>query len=118
MHKLLEMGEPDQLQLLRQRVEELESELEIQREKVQEARSQSSNAARALSRLRTQLQPWYSALRGIMGELDTAGVQSGSEDSPASSGGPLDPSRYAPWKEKFRGQTATAIDILVKYEVG
>ena len=47
--------------------------------------------------------------------MDAAGVQSGES---AVSGGPLDPLRYAPWKEKFRGQTADAIDILIKYEGG
>lgn len=48
-------------------------------------------------------------------------VFGGNGEMPASSPsstGPLDPSRYAPWKEKFRGQTAAAIDILVKYEAG
>jgi hypothetical protein len=36
----------------------------------------------------------------------------------APSNSPLDSSRYEPWKQKFPGQTATAINILAKYEAG
>jgi hypothetical protein len=69
-----------------------------------------------MARLRSQVQPWYSALRALMGDLDAAGVEETSSSPSAS--GPLDAARYLPWKNKYPGQTASAIDILCKYEAG
>jgi hypothetical protein len=112
---LLEMGHNPHEDCERT-IAELEHDLEIEREKVREARAQMAASAKALARLRSQLQPWYAALRSLFGELDAAGVDAGATST--SSSGPLDAARYAPWKEKYRGQTADAIDILVKYEAG
>lgn len=120
MHKLLEMGDPSELQLLRQRVEELEEEAEQLRGDLERERSKSVVVKRAMTTLRGTLQPLYNGLRMVFGELDAAGIASegtvGTESQ--SSSAPLDESRYAPWKTKFPGKTAEMIDALVRYEAG
>lgn len=82
------------------------------REELSDLRAEFGNFKESYERDRNQLASLLHGLRAVFG---------GSGEMPASSPsstGPLDPSRYAPWKEKFRGQTASAIDILVKYEAG
>lgn len=106
--KLLEMGEPSELELLRRRIEELEDELRLERLKVEEVRQRSVSSGRALTRLRSQLQPWYSALRMVFGELDDAGTET-MEQVSASTG------LSAKWemmKAKLGGRQAEFIDLL------
>src|SRR5579859_6937738 len=114
--QLLEMGEPSEAQVLRNRVDELQAQLAEARkhanEAVQDARQQAMAANRALAKLRQHLQPLYSALREVFGEVDAARIEVSGESPSASTSGPLDPARYAAWKEKYPGQTASAIDIL------
>lgn len=102
------MGEPSELELLRRRVEELEDELRLERLKVEEVRQRSVASGRALTRLRSQLQPWYAALRTVFGELDEAGIEA-SEQVSASTG------LSAKWemmKAKLGGRQAEFIDLL------
>lgn len=117
MRGLLEAPEPIETDILKRRIEDLEQELQNERLKAQEERARSSGALKSLARLRSQLQPLYGALRAVFGELDSVGIEPNG-NTPETSSGPLDAARYAPWKEKYRGHTASAIDILVKYEAG
>jgi hypothetical protein len=108
--KLLEAGEPDETQLLRERVEELEEELRIEHAKVLEARSHSANASKALMRLRSQFQPWYTTLKMLMGELDGAGVDGSGEVST-----PQANAKWESWKRKLGGKQAEFIDALLEH---
>jgi FtsZ-binding cell division protein ZapB len=101
---------------LQRQIDNLKQDLEDARAATQRARDQSAAANRALTNIRKQFEPWYRALRALFGELDAAGIGATSENGASNS--PLDSSRYQPWKDKFPGQAATAIDILAKYEAG
>lgn len=109
MHKLLEMGEPSELQLLRQRVEELEGELENSRDALEREKKKSIVAIRAMGTLRGILQPLYNGLKAIYGELDAAGAQ-GMQPSDSQADG-----KWEIWKRKLPGKTAEIIQALLDH---
>jgi hypothetical protein len=123
--RLLPDSEPTQFrsetdpELLQRRIHRLEGELEDARAALREEREKTSAIVRAHAALQRALHPFYDGLRMVYGHLDTsAGPGTASDGGSSSPSGPLDGNRYQPWKDKFRGQTAEAIDILVKYEAG
>ena len=99
-----------------ERISQLEEEIEDLREQLRESKDKLAAVSRGQARLKQTLAPLYSALQMIFGELK--GVEASESPSSTTPGGPLDSSRYEPWRQKFRGQIANAIDILVKYEAG
>ncbi|MGA3168350.1 MAG: hypothetical protein ABSF14_19790 [Terriglobia bacterium] len=101
--------------LLQRKIERLEGDLEDAREELAETKEQLAAVSRGQAKLKQALQPVYDGLRMIFGELKNVAADN---VSPSQSSGPLDSSRYEPWRQKFRGQTANAIDVLVKYEAG
>ena len=96
-------------------IEQLEEDNEGLREQVRELKEKLLSVSRGQVRLKQTLAPLHDALKMIFGELKDVEA---NEPSVSSSTGPLESSRYEPWRQKFRGQTANAIDILVKYEAG
>lgn len=110
--QLLEMGEPSESDKLREQIEELEEELAIQKARVAELVSKGSAERRALARLRSQLQPLFTALKGVFGELDAAGV---AAEMPATSdsGQPIPSSRYDAWKSRLPDTCGKIIDALL-----
>lgn len=91
----------------------VDDEVTTLREELNELRSEFDELKSAYQSDRDRLGNLLHGLRAVFG-----GNGESTPSQSSSSSGPLDPSRYAPWKEKFRGQTASAIDILVKYEAG
>jgi len=87
-------------------------ELATLREEVSDLRAELEDLKSAYEQDRNRLGNLLHGLRAMFGG------ETVPSSAPSSGSGPLDPSRYAPWKEKFRGQTSNAIDILVKYEAG
>ena len=94
------VDEQDEVSQLREELSDLRAEFEDFKSNYEQERSQLG-----------------AMLHGLRAVLNGAVEAPASYASPSASG-PLDPSRYAPWKQKFPGQTAAAIDILVKYESG
>jgi len=112
--KLLEMGEPSELDLLRRRVEELEDELRIERLKVEEVRQRSVASGRALARLRSYLQPWHMALKEVFGELDGAGIEEGTSTPVMTSiSQPVSAAAYDAWKARLTPSCGRVIDALL-----
>lgn len=99
----------------------LAAEIETLKRELEDERRKGKSAASAIKAIQKHFKAEFMVLRAVFGEIEAIGL--GDDDVPAQrSGGslhtPLDSSRYAPWKEKFKGQTAAAIDILVMYEAG
>ncbi len=71
-----------------------------------------SEAARALTALRRQLDPLYQALRVVFGHLDAAGVSEVTNQAQAS-GDPRLSAVWASWKSKLGQGAAKCIDALL-----
>lgn len=113
MAKLLEMGDPSELDILRQRVEELEEQVEKYKADARKAMEDSARTSHSLSFLRKQLEPLHRALRGVFGELDAAGI--GVEET-RTPGGPLQPqspSAWQAWKNQLPPSCGKIIDALL-----
>jgi hypothetical protein len=93
-------------------VDEKSSE-EVLREELNDLRAELDDLKNSYEQDRNKIGTILHALRSIF----SGNADSVSTSSP-SGGAPLDASRYEPWKQKFPGRTASAIDLLVKYETG
>lgn len=120
-HGLLEGPPKSTEEYLRERIAQLEDELRLDKEHlsqaVSDARKQSMNANRAIANLRRQLEPLYSALRMVFGEIESAGATIETVES-AGVAAPINAGKYEPWKQKFPGKAADMIQALVTYENG
>jgi hypothetical protein len=117
---LLENGPVDSaLETLRSENHRLRGQVEDLRSSLHEEKTRARAAEAILENTKNALRPLYKFYKGlgeIFGEIDISAMN--FESSSAPSNGPLNADRYQPWKDKFPGQTASAIDILAKYEAG
>jgi hypothetical protein len=99
-------------------IESLQEQLTAARRELTAARRETAqvqrDAARALGALRQQLQPLYTALQMVFGQLDTAGI---ADDEP---GGPVPNGRtsavWEAWKARMPGGPAKIIDALLLHK--
>lgn len=122
MQRLLNSPEPGERDLLRKRIEELETEVAELKAQLAQANSRDTKAGIALSRLRRELEPLHVALRMVFGELDSANIPTDATRGGGTDDGggraPLDPAKWEPWKRKYPGKCADMIDCLLTYEGG
>jgi hypothetical protein len=107
MSQLLLEGKVDDRDLiidgLRRRVAQLEEELQAER-------SKANSVEAGAMQLRAALNPLYTALRRIYGQMDEMGI----EDAPPTTKGPRRASEaWESWKQKLGGKPAQAIDTLL-----
>lgn len=106
---------PDQNEIVRQlrrENEQLRSQLSEAQEDARQMRQKLTIVEGGASMLRTVLNPLYSALAHIYGELDAMGVNGGTPPSPTG----MDPRKAAvweDWKRKMPGIPARFIDALM-----
>jgi len=111
--RLLESPEPTELELLRQRIEDLEDKLEDALKREQEAIQKLLGSSRATVEIRRQLSPLYGALKQLFGELDKF------EDSvPAGNNQPIPSSVYDAWKQRLPPACGRVIDALLVQPMG
>lgn len=95
-----------------------QQQIDVLDRKIREKKAELEDINAAGKAIASRLYNAYLALQAFF-EIHDAPVGASAPANPTnSSTGPLDISRYAPWKNKYPGQTAQAIDILVKYEAG
>ncbi len=70
------------------------------------------DTTRALSALRRQLKPLYSALQAVFGELDAAGVGDAPQPEGASAA-PRNQAVWEAWKKRLGGKPSQLIDALL-----
>jgi uncharacterized small protein (DUF1192 family) len=88
---------------LKDRIAELESELEDARHEAAQAKG---DAARATAKLRKQLSPLYSALKDVFGELDAIGGDTAPEPSGQQG-------KWEVVKQRLAPRLREAVDILL-----
>jgi len=102
------------LDLLRQRVEDLEVKLQDALQREQEAIQKLLGSNRATIEIRRQLSPLYGALKQLFGELDTFGT-----DAPTMNGNqPIPSSVYDAWKQRLPPACGRVIDALLVQPMG
>lgn len=102
-----EVVEPPDKDVLNMELDRLEAKIVTARAELKQLELMQQVAAAKMRAL-------YIALHGFYGEEPSIGAPGPSQNA----GGPLNAERYQPWKNKFPGQTASAIDLLVRYEAG
>lgn len=110
MTQLLLEGEVDQTQAfvtalnkLKERIDELEHELDMAKLETEQAKQQ---AARSGAKLKKLVAPWLTALKAVSGELDEFADEETAE-------APKTNARLESWKQKLPGRPAEMIDLLV-----
>jgi hypothetical protein len=99
---------------LRREIAGLEQELEEAKDAATVAKQASADAIAAIRALRKQVQPFYDALRMIMGEITRVEAEAvTSTTGPVHSAG-RDP-RWDSWKVKLPGRPAEFIDLLLEH---
>lgn len=107
----------DELDSLRDRIDQLEGELRIARTDLIRSRADAAAATSAIAELRRQLSPLHRALRAVFGEIDLVG---GVQDHPVNSTGPATYdsrklSAWEEWKKKLPGFPSRFIDALLQH---
>lgn len=115
MLPLLNAPPLSEVEQLRERVSELENELEQERlharEAIKAVRNQSTAATRLLARMRSQFEPWHSMLSGLFSDLDAAGIAGEeSASTPRQASGV-----WESWKQKLPGKPAEIIQSLQEH---
>lgn len=105
--EVIQEGEDPQIERLRNRIEELEGELEVSRV---EARNAKRGAERAVSALRQQLSPLYQALRAVFGEMDAVIPESNNGSGPQAKS-----DVWEKWKRQLGGKPAEFIAAMQEH---
>lgn len=115
MQPLLEAGTPPRdeqdYELLRRKVQRLEDEAHDLRDALKEARQSAGAALRSQAKLRQQLEPLYTALRMVFGELETL---TGTAETGASTT-PRESAVWESWKRKLGGKQAEFIEAMLEH---
>lgn len=123
MSKLLENGpmtseEADdlrrQLGQKERLVESLERDLRDAQQETKDERDRSANAKKALAAVRHQLQPLFTSLRLLFGELDTVDIPDSFVGGKPATGAPQNNSVWESQKRRFPGRPADIIDALLE----
>jgi hypothetical protein len=104
---------PDDLPELQLKVARLERELEDARRETRAVKNEFAEASIALKNLRAILSPLYGGLQRVFGELDVAGVDTGSAAPPE-----LQKERNAGWQlwiNKLPGKRGEFIRVLLEH---
>jgi|SRR6185312_7399268 len=106
LHLLNGEVEDSEIVNLRDRVSELEGQIEQSDATIADLRAKLSAATRSVSPLRKELTPLYTALKKLFGDMDAAGVV---EDSGTTS---VSPGKYEAWKARVSPSERTVIELL------
>lgn len=96
----------DQVESLQRTLAERNRQLAALDEALRQEKQKTASIERGVAELREVLNPLYTALRHIYGEIDRMGESGGSAN-------PRVTAAWESWKEKLGGHTAKAIDVLL-----
>jgi TolA-binding protein len=104
-----------QISALHREIDRLERELlEVQNQRDQ-AVLDGQQAQRALKALQRQLQPLFSALRMVFGELDAVGIEEEESAPSVASAPPAKKEVWDAWKSRLGGAASKIIDALLTH---
>lgn len=101
--------EAEDVTRLRRKCERLEATVESLESELAEARREAQMATKPLRNLKRQLEPFYTAMRAIFGELDVISGGNGDGEQVA----PRKKEVWESWKNRLGGGTAKVIDALL-----
>ena len=94
---------------LREQLRDSREEVRAAREELAGCRSEATAANKGVYNLRRQLQPLYSALQQVFGEIDGMDLA----EAPEAVSTTKKSAAWESWKSRLGGATAKAIDILM-----
>ena len=92
----------------------LEDDLRASQQETKDERDKSATAKRALANVRQTLQPLFTSLRVLFGELDAAGIETPGNGTPAAAGPTASGGIWVAQKRRFPGRPADIIDALLE----
>jgi hypothetical protein len=115
IRQLTEGVDASELISLRRQIVGLEQELDQAKDEAAQAKQTSADAVKAIRALRKTLDPWYTALKMIYGEISRVEVDAMDDSAPpshtGSDSGGLSP-KWQMMKQKLGGRQAEIIEVL------
>jgi len=102
-----EVVDPVDSDLLRRRIQRLESELRDAQKEARDARAEVRQVRESLDAIERYLEPFYRGLRGLFEKFEAASVGAESPSTGQSN------AKWESWKQRLPGKAAEFIDLLL-----
>lgn len=106
-------GDADDPVRLRREIAGLELELQAAKDEAAKAKQAAADSVKAIRVLRHELEPLYTSLRMIFGEISRVDAEEAVGRSGGEASSPSNSRKWELWKTKLPGRPAEFIDLLL-----